>query len=165
MIDKLQLSFTSGDEQWILFEACIDRIMKRCAVPKGKAQLMLANLRESQEVRSFRILPPERSIPPDPQTAGLEQFFYSEADLTYWLDQNSARGQSPSPQRPQDKRAMARRAVIAIWPERVPSRDELTNSDLCTSVQDWLKADSARIGASIKDLPGDKTILRAAGRA
>jgi hypothetical protein len=65
--------------------------------------------------------------------------------------------------RRRDKRARARRAIEALWPDRIPDQSILANVILCKAVAEWLKEDSAR--QKVPHVPiGDDTILRAAGR-
>jgi hypothetical protein len=64
-------------------------------------------------------------------------------------------------QRKQPMRDRAKAALTALYPNRTPSEDELSHSDLVAAVEDYCYEQ----GMSAKDIPSDDTILRAAGRA
>jgi hypothetical protein len=78
-----------------------------------------------------------------------------KAEIQELKQRLAARGTKPMPQREN-----AQKAIVALWPDGVPSRAELRNIDLVKQVGEKMKA------MGLKPPQGDitKTIKRAAGR-
>jgi hypothetical protein len=165
-------------ENWISLPQAVAIVKGAIGVSQGPAQQKLIAICESGDVRArwsdhylktrpaihkrdwigadidwanFRVVKADG--------AGMAGVEFSEDDLNGWAAKNVAVNlPNTERQRPVPKRAAAKEAVDAIYPNGVPS--EVHNGPLCSAVVGWLKTNRPLM----VDMD-NKTILRAAGRA
>jgi hypothetical protein len=142
------------EEEWLSFHSAAQEIERIKGVSRGKAQSMLRQACASGEVRSVkepyvivhheaeRQAPPQRIEPSEwreheidlmTDSDGCRYFVdVSEADFRFWLGKPEPKRQSPA-----RKRAIACKAVHAIFGNAIPS--SVSNSQIERQVGELLK--------------------------